>query len=86
MNIPIALTGAALALAAVAAVLFAVLWAGREHRRTPAPLPAAPRPVADAYLPCHTARCGHMSTAHDRTEAGLVCRGCGTTREEAPGV
>lgn len=79
MNITTALTAAAVALGGTAVAVAAGLWAGREHRRTPAPLPAAPRPAADAWLPCHTTWCGHMTTPHDRTAAGLTCRGCGTT-------
>lgn len=46
-----------------------------------APLLAA-EPDAPAYLPCHTTVCGHMTTPHDRTAAGLVCRGCGNTTLE----
>lgn len=37
-----------------------------------------------AYLPCHTTTCGHMTTPHDRTAVGLVCRGCGHTLAEVP--
>jgi hypothetical protein len=49
-------------------------------RTTPFTAPAAePRP--DAHMACHTTVCAHMSTAHDRTPAGLVCRGCGNTKE-----
>jgi hypothetical protein len=45
----------------------------------PPPRPAIAAPAA--YEPCHTTTCGHMSTPHDHTAAGLTCRGCGTTKE-----
>lgn len=70
---------ASVALTGAAGVLVATLRAGREHRIEPVPAPAAPAPAA--YLACHTTACAHMSTPHDRTAGGLVCRACGTTRE-----
>ena len=55
-------------------------WPWWRHRTAPVTAPAAePRP--DAHMACHTTVCAHMSTAHDRTPTGLVCRGCGTTKE-----
>lgn len=70
-----ALAAAGVACTGLAVAAAAFLQAGREHRATPAPLTAPPAP--DAYLPCHNPVCGHMSTPHDRTTAGLTCLGCG---------
>lgn len=64
---------------AVAVVLVAVL---RQFFRRPEPTPASTAAEPAAYVPCHTTACGHMTTEHDRTPAGLTCRNCGTTREE----
>jgi hypothetical protein len=75
-----ALAYAAVAVSGVTGVIAATLRAGREHRAEPAAAPASPTPAA--YVPCHTTVCAHMSTPHDRTAAGLVCRGCKTTKEE----
>jgi hypothetical protein len=75
-----ALAWAATGITGVTAAVAAGLWAGREHHTAPAPTPVGPAPAA--YVPCHTTTCAHMTTEHDRTAAGLTCRGCGTTREE----
>ncbi|NUP52305.1 MAG: hypothetical protein HOW97_34030 [Catenulispora sp.] len=40
--------------------------------------------TAPAWLPCHTTTCGHMTTPHDHTPAGLVCRSCTHTVTEVP--
>lgn len=74
-----AITASAIALAGASTAIAAALRAGREHRAEPAPAPAGLAP--DAYVPCHTTVCAHMTVAHDRTAAGLTCRGCGTTKE-----
>jgi hypothetical protein len=77
-----AITASAIAIAGASTAVVAALRAGREHHAEPAPRsrPAFIEPVA--YVPCHTTVCGHMSTPHDRTPAGLTCRGCKTTKEE----
>jgi hypothetical protein len=78
-----AITAAGLALAGVTTAVAAMARAGREHRAEPVPaVPHEPVPEPAAYVACHTPVCGHMSTPHDRTAAGLVCRGCKTTKEE----
>lgn len=74
-----AITASAIALAGATTAIAAALRAGREHHAEPAPRPAGHAPAA--YVPCHTTVCAHMSTPHDRTTAGLTCRGCGTTKE-----
>jgi hypothetical protein len=74
-----AITASAIALAGATTAIAAALRAGHEHHAEPAPRPAGPAPAA--YEPCHTTTCGHMSTPHDHTAAGLTCRGCGTTKE-----
>jgi hypothetical protein len=75
-----AITASAIALAGASTAIAAALRAGREHRAEPTPVvPAVPAPAA--YVPCHTTVCAHMTTEHDRTPAGLTCRGCGTTKE-----
>jgi hypothetical protein len=76
------IAAAVVAFAGVATGLVAVLWAGHEHRAAPAPPATVPAPAPPAYVPCHTTMCGHMTVPHDRSAAGLTCRGCGTTREE----
>lgn len=76
-----ALACSAVAIAGATTAVVATLRAGHEHRAEPASVPAGPVPAA--YVPCHDLACGHMSTPHDRTAAGLTCRGCGTTREES---
>lgn len=69
-------------MAAVAVVgAAAITWAARVY-----PAPARPaenrKPAADElWLACHTTRCAHMTTRHDRTPAGPVCRGCHTVKE-----
>jgi hypothetical protein len=73
-----ALVYAGITLAGVVGILAASLWAGHEHRTTPAPPPRPAIAAPAAYLPCHTTTCGHMSTPHDHTAAGLTCRACGT--------
>ncbi|MFF5285226.1 hypothetical protein [Streptomyces sp. NPDC013171] len=64
---------AGLLLAAAVAVTWAArLWPARTA-------PSAARTDASAvWRPCHTTRCAHMTTRHDETPSGLVCRGCGT--------
>lgn len=49
-----------------------------KHRPRPAgPSLTAPDPDAN-YLPCHSLRCGHMTTRHDETsEDTFRCRKCG---------
>ncbi|WP_328739917.1 hypothetical protein OHA91_22945 [Streptomyces erythrochromogenes] len=47
-----------------------------RHRR------GAPEP--DAWLACHTTSCAHLTTAHTRTPAGLVCDECGTPNQGVP--
>lgn len=66
--------------AGLGAVLALKLARGDHFGQTPA---VEPTPTA-AYLPCHTTVCGHMTTPHDRTAGGLVCRGCGHTLAEVP--
>lgn len=61
------------------AATVAVTWAARLWPTRPAPAPVAARVDAAAvWLACHTTRCAHLTTRHDETPAGLVCRGCGT--------
>lgn len=70
-----------LLLAAAAAVVWAArLW---PTRTVPAPVPGPRRDESAEWLPCHSlsSRCGHMTTPHDRTESGLVCRYCQTVTE-----
>lgn len=73
------ITAVAIGFAGATTALAATVQAGREHRAKPAPRPAGPAP--DAYLACHTTACAHMTMPHDRTPAGLTCRGCRTTKE-----
>ncbi|MEV8394792.1 MULTISPECIES: hypothetical protein [unclassified Streptomyces] len=73
--------------AAVAVVgAAAVTWAARA-------CPAPDRPADDGeptaagdelWLACHTMRCAHMTTRHDRTPAGPVCRSCGNVTKVQP--
>lgn len=49
---------------------------GGRHRR--------PTGDPDAWLPCHTLVCAHLTRPHTRTPAGLVCDECGTTTREDP--
>lgn len=59
------------------AAAVAVTWAARLWPTRPAPTTA--RTDASAvWRACHTTRCAHLTTRHDETPAGLVCRGCGT--------
>ncbi|NUP19033.1 MAG: hypothetical protein HOZ81_23670 [Streptomyces sp.] len=46
-----------------------------KHRR-----PGEP----DAWLPCHSLRCAHLTTRHTRTPAGLVCDECRTPTDGGP--
>ncbi|MFE2747358.1 hypothetical protein ACFXKX_24020 [Streptomyces scopuliridis] len=64
----------------------AVTWAARLW-----PAPARPAEdsepagaVGELWLACHTTRCAHMTTRHDLTPAGPVCRGCGAVTEVQP--
>ncbi|MFD0078190.1 hypothetical protein ACFVIY_37815 [Streptomyces sp. NPDC127166] len=59
------------------AAAVAVTWAARLWPTRPAPT-ARVESVAAVWRACHTTRCAHMTTRHDETPAGLVCRGCGT--------
>lgn len=54
-------------------------------RKQPAAAPPAQSGAA-VHVPCHDLRCGHLSTPHDRTPLGLVCRVCGTTTRTKDGV
>jgi hypothetical protein len=76
-----AITASAIALAGATTAIAAALRAGHEHHAEPAPPPRPAIAAPAAYEPCHTTTCGHMSTPHDHTAAGLTCRGCGTTKE-----
>lgn len=69
------------------AAVVGVVWAARRRPARPAPvIPRPRRTEAAAWLQCHslTDRCGHMTTPHDRTESGLVCRYCQTVKEVTP--
>lgn len=35
--------------------------------------------AATVWLPCHSLTCAHLTTPHDPSPTGPVCRGCGTT-------
>ncbi|WP_031514793.1 hypothetical protein [Streptomyces sp. NRRL F-5123] len=81
MHITEAIAASIVALSGVVVAVAAGVWTWRQARPATAPQQPARRPAADAYLPCHTPVCGHMTTPHDRTPAGLTCRSCGTTTE-----
>ncbi|MFI5809288.1 hypothetical protein [Streptomyces sp. NPDC051561] len=53
-------------------------WAVRLRSVRPRPAAAGSPEVVEVWLACHTTTCAHLSTRHDRTPAGLVCRACGT--------
>lgn len=56
-----------------------ITWAIRLA--PPAPRASAPAVEASVeWVACHSLHCAHLTTRHDRTPAGLVCRGCGTNR------
>ncbi|MEU3447206.1 hypothetical protein AB0H29_08245 [Streptomyces thermolilacinus] len=64
---------------AVAAISWAVrLVPGRAAAARP---PVAVDPVV--WRRCDSVRCAHLETRHDRTAAGLVCRGCGVVKGAA---
>ncbi|MGW2985426.1 hypothetical protein [Streptomyces goshikiensis] len=60
--------------------------------RHPATWPAPPGPgrhrrsggEPDAWLPCHTLTCAHLTRPHTRTPAGLVCDECGAITQGEP--
>ncbi|EST22811.1 hypothetical protein [Streptomyces niveus] len=63
----------------------AVTWAARLFPAPARPVEDKPAAAVDElWLACHTTRCAHMTTRHDRTPAGLVCRSCGNVTEVQP--
>ncbi|MFE5658330.1 hypothetical protein ACFQ9H_19335 [Streptomyces sp. NPDC056517] len=60
------------------AAAVAVTWAARLWPARPTPAAARTEPEAVVWLACHTTRCAHLTTRHDETPDGLVCRSCGT--------
>lgn len=67
-----------------ALVVGVAAWVTYRLSRGNQPGHAPAGPPAAAYLPCHSLACGHMTTPHDHTAAGLVCRGCNHTVTEVP--
>jgi hypothetical protein len=61
------------------AAAVAVTWAARVWPARTAPVSARPDDSV-VWLRCDTTSCAHMTTRHDRTPAGLVCRGCGSEK------
>lgn len=70
------LAATALGIGALAVLAAAIIRQGTGRIE---PATTQPPPHPDLWLPCHTTRCGHMSTIHDPTPTGHVCRDCGTT-------
>lgn len=65
-------------------LLRGVWWLATWAVRRPSPVPVEPvefvEPEAPPVVrrPCHTTKCGHMTTPHEPHGVGvLICRGCG---------